>query len=374
MNSKIKNIVILVHNLTGGGAERVAALWASGFATRGYNVTVITTSGKEGDLTYELPFSVNHVVIEPPVSNRVISALFVRSFLWRLYFSHKLNRVLHRIMPDLCIGVMGKYALYAYNCTRDIGCKIINTEHNAYDRPEFFRTRPDIIKMKYETNKIFDRVTVLSEADTKVPGVPVDNMVVLPNPLTFNTASFVPEKEKIVLAVGRLDVWKVKGFDNLIRAWGRVADLYPDWKLIIVGNGSEDSKRILMNMSVEHHVEKQILFSGFCTNIIDYYRKASIFVLSSRYEGFGMALTEAMSQGCACIACDFNGRQREIIQNDSQGIICSNDNYIELSDALNRMIKDDFYRKECGINAIERSKYYSLENTIDRWEKIFKSL
>ena len=87
-----------------------------------------------------------------------------------------------------------------------------------------------------------------------------------------------------------------------------------------------------------------------------------------------MALTEAMSQGCACIACDFNGRQREIIQDDSQGIICSNDNYLELSDAIKRMISDGEYRESCRTFAIERSKYYSIDKTIDRWEHIFQTL
>lgn len=87
-----------------------------------------------------------------------------------------------------------------------------------------------------------------------------------------------------------------------------------------------------------------------------------------------MALAEAMSQGCACIACDFNGRQREIFQNDPQGIICSNDNYIELSDAIKRMISDGKYRESCRAFAIERSKYYSIDKTIDRWEHIFQTL
>ena len=64
---KYKKIVLLVHNLTGGGAERVASLWAAGFASRGYEVTVITTSGKKEELTYKLPSLVNHIVIELPI-------------------------------------------------------------------------------------------------------------------------------------------------------------------------------------------------------------------------------------------------------------------------------------------------------------------
>lgn len=371
---KVKKIIIIVYKLTGGGAERVASLWATGFAEREYDVTVITTTSKKENFTYELSPLVKHLVIETPIPNRIIKGVLNRIGIGKLYFSYKLKRILHEIKPDVCIGILGDYALQAYKCSRDLDCKIINTEHNAYDRPEFIESRPDVMKMKFHTNKIFDRVTVLTEADTKVPNVPKKNMTVLPNPLTFEPVKEVPRKEKIVLATGRLEVWKIKGFDNLIRAWGRIAKQYPDWKLIIAGTGPTKSKKYLVDLVNNEHVENSVSFPGFCNNIIDYYKKASIFVLSSRYEGFGMALTEAMSQGCACIACDFNGRQREIIQNDNQGIVCSNDNYIELSDAIKRMIEDEQYREECRINAIERSTYYSLDKTIDRWESIFQSL
>lgn len=374
MCMKVKKIVLLVYRLTGGGAERVASLWASGFADRGYDVTIITATGNKEDMTYNLSKLVKHIVIEIPLSNRIIKGVLYRIGVGKFYFLLNLKKILHEIRPDVCIGILGDYALQAYKCTRDLGCKIINTEHNAYDRPDFVKSRPDVMKMKFHTNKIFDCVTVLTEADTKVPNIPNENMVVLPNPLTFEPVKEIPHKEKIILATGRLDVWNVKGFDNLIRAWGRIANQYPEWKLIIAGEGHKNSKDYLGKLVKEEHVENTVSFPGFCDNIIDYYKKASIFVLSSRYEGFGMALTEAMSQGCACIACDFNGRQREIIQNDNQGIICSNDNYMELADAIKRMIDDDKYRERSRVFAIERSKYYLIDKTIDRWEHIFQTL
>lgn len=367
-------IVILVHNLTGGGAERVAALWATGFANRGHNVTVLTTEKTNRSVAYDISESVDIRCVGLVVHNYYVRGLLKKLGVLRLYYKKQLNRILHRINPDVCIGVLGTFALDAYNCSRDLKCKIINTEHNAYDRPEFFKTRPDIIKMKFETNRIFDKVTVLTHADTLVPGVPKDNMVVLPNPLTFEPVTMIPEKENIILATGRLDVWEVKGFDNLIKAWGAIAKTYPEWKLVIAGTGSENSKKYLNELSDKANLTEQISFVGFCTNIIDYYKKASVFVLSSRYEGFGMALTEAMSQGCACIACDFNGRQREIIQDRSQGIICNNDNYNELSDAIKLMIEDENYRENCRIEAVERSKYYMLHNIMDKWENIFREI
>ena len=107
---EVKKIVILVYKLTGGGAERVASLWANGFAERGYDVTIITTTGRDEDFTYNLSSSVEHMVIELPVSNKIIKGILNRIGIWELYFSHKLRKVLHEKTPDLCIGVLGDFA------------------------------------------------------------------------------------------------------------------------------------------------------------------------------------------------------------------------------------------------------------------------
>ena len=118
------------------------------------------------------------------------------------------------------------------------------------------------------------------------------------------------------------------------------------------------------------------------------------FVLSSRYEGFGLVLIEAMSQGCAPVACDYKGRQREIINPSSvfpqgeeelsdavsggcvcnNGILCEPDNAEQLAVAIARMISDDKYRMSVQQNAISRSRYYSIENTIDRWEQLLNKV
>ena len=87
-----------------------------------------------------------------------------------------------------------------------------------------------------------------------------------------------------------------------------------------------------------------------------------------------MVLIEAMSQGCAPIACDYMGRQKEIITNESEGLLCEPDNPKALADAIDRMIADKEYRLSVQKNAIERSKYYTLDKTMDRWEKILKNI
>ena len=194
----------------------------------------------------------------------------------------------------------------------------------------------------------------------------------MPNPLAFSPAVSVPPKEKTILAVGRLDIWQCKGFDILIKAWSRIAQDRPEWKLVMCGQNLDGAREFLQTMAREQHVDQQIEVLAFQDDILTMYQKASIFVLSSRYEGFGMVLIEAMSQGCAPVVCDYKGRQREIITNEQEGIICPTEDPVALSKALARMIDDEPYRNMVQMHAIARSKHYDLDRIMDIWETIFK--
>ena len=161
----------------------------------------------------------------------------------------------------------------------------------------------------------------------------------------------------------------------MIKAWGKVAHRHPDWILQIAGSASKDiNYRKILDFISEANVQHSVNLLGFCEDVQSLYKDASIFVLSSRYEGFGMVLTEAMSQGCACIACDYKGRQQEIIRDPSEGIVCSPDDVNELAEAIDRMICDDDYRKAVQIRSVERSNDFSLEKIMDKWNTIMNEI
>ena len=264
---------------------------------------------------------------------------------------------------------------------------VFMTEHYAFERPQGLSKFERF--SRYYLNRLYQGITVLTQADLTVIGNRLRNVFVLPNPLSLEVVAEIPHKEKVILAAGRLDAWYVKGFDVLIKAFSKLVQglrfkvqgsLKPSseelivksggWKLQIAGTGSEESLNYLKGLCKENGVQDYVEFLGFQKDIEKLYQKASVFVMSSRYEGFGLVLIEAMSQGCACIACDYKGRQREIIQNDSQGLCCEPDDVDALSEAMRKMMTDDQYRESVRKNAVERSKYYSLENTIQRWEKL----
>ncbi|MBQ2884547.1 MAG: glycosyltransferase [Alphaproteobacteria bacterium] len=368
-------ITLLVHRLTGGGAERVAALWATGFVKRGHEVSIIVNTNAKRDTTFYVPDSVKIYSLGVKVNHVKLRAVLNK--IRNLFYSRqkRMSKLLHELKPDVIIGVLPPWAYEAYQVTKDMNVCIINTEHNSFERPSCAPMSKEVEIGKFETNKIFNHVTVLTQADKDVIGNTLQNVSVLPNPLTFEPVEKVPSKKKVILASGRIDAWHYKGFDILIKAFALMCKKYPEWKLQIAGTGKADSFNFLKNLAKTEGIpDTQIEFLGFCDNIQALYQRSSIFVLSSRYEGFGMVLIEAMSQGCASIACDYKGRQSEIITDNTQGITCPVEDVEALANAMTRMIEDDEYRMQCQYNAVERSKYYSLDNTMNRWEEIFNKL
>jgi glycosyltransferase involved in cell wall biosynthesis len=362
-------ILICTWSLTHGGAERVASLWARGFVEHGHSVDFLLGSHSR-PITYNIPPN-SKVYYECPIKD-ALSVRFIPQ--WIKIFLIK--RIIKKVTPDVIICVMPNWGPIIRKATKGMQkIPIIITEHNSYERPFDSPMSSKMYEQKFSTNASYNAVTVLTESDktflkNKMGTDFVKNTYVLPNPLSFDPVDKTPQKQKIILAAGRLEVWHYKGFDILIKAWGKISKKYPDWILNIAGAGNQKS---LKELAIQSNVDKQIHFLGF-VEMLPEYRKSSIFVLSSRYEGFGMVLTEAMSQGCACIACDYKGRQREIIENDSQGIICPPENIDALADAIEKMIINEDYRNKCSINAIERSHYYSVKNITTKWEKIFENL
>ena len=406
-------IFIVQSHLGGGGAERVGVSLANGLADRGHQVVIATDMNASGHY-----FPNENVKVAHFVANAKRSGLkwFLSIFALRKVF--KIEK------PDVVIGIMQLCSFISKMASIGMEIPVFMTEHYAFERPQGLSKFERF--SRYYLNRLYQGITVLTQADLTVIGNRLRNVYVLPNPLSLEVVTEIPQKEKVILAAGRLDAWHVKGFDVLIKAWEKIVkseELIVNrygWKLQIAGTGSEKSLNYLKGLCKEYGVEEYVEFLGFQKDIEKLYQKASIFVLSSRYEGFGLVLIEAMSQGCACIACDYKGRQKEILRSltpnpspkgegelptegsgaaepetrnskletrNSEtetrnshvevcetGILCEPDNVNALAEAMRKMMTDDQYRESVRMKAVERSKYYSLENTADRWEYLLNQL
>lgn len=354
------NIVLCTHKLADGGAERVVSMWAKGFVNQGNKVSLILRNSKVR-IQYELPEEVKVYFLNANEKGKV-TAFFNRIA--------KLRKLLDDISPDYVITALSPWGLWAYLAS--IGRKrvVINTEHNTFERPHSAPMTRSLYFYKFIVNKLFPFITVLTQADKDFIGKRLKKVIVLPNPLAFEIPSSVPQKKNIILAVGRVDAWHVKGFDILINAWNMISYHYPDWEMQIIGPGDEKSYSYLKSLTDPSIIDKSIKFLGPSTDMLFHYQEASILVSSSRYEGLGMVIFEAMSQGCACIATDYKGRQKEIIRDESEGIICETDNASILAECIEKMIRDKKYRESVQYKSLERAKYYSLDKIMKIWKSL----
>ena len=367
-------ILIIVHSLTGGGAERVAASWANGLSRRGNTVAIMTGMNKQP--TYETDQEVSLISLNTynpnstSVFERIKSKIVnpVRIF-------NQIRTYIDTEHPDAIISVLYYYpysVLLGRLCATN-KVKLIQTDHNAYERPKGHGFKFPQWRNKFIDNRFFDIVTVLTHRDKEILNKRgIHNVEVLHNPLFLNPVTTIPEKEKVILAVGRIDQWYVKGFDVLMKAWKNVAPYHKDWKLRIVGAGTPSTIGMLRGLAGD--AVSQVEFINYTPHVKDEYNKASIFVLSSRYEGWGLVMVEAMSQGCAVIACDYKGRQAEAVSDYQNGLICPPDDVEQLTHKIKELITDDCLRRKLQKAGAGTVTEYNEENVAINIENIIKSI
>jgi len=171
---------------------------------------------------------------------------------------------------------------------------------------------------------------------------------------------------KTVLAAGRLT--KQKGFDMLIPAWTKVAAKHPDWRLRICGEGLLRDR--LEELVQEHGVGDSVSLAGAC-DMNEAMGSSSIFVMSSRFEGFPLILIEAMSKALAVVSFDCPTGPADIIDNGENGLLVEFKNVDALADAITRFIEDEDLRRRCGPAAAETAKRYRIEEVGPMWDELF---
>jgi glycosyltransferase involved in cell wall biosynthesis len=167
-----------------------------------------------------------------------------------------------------------------------------------------------------------------------------------------------------VLAAGRLVAQK--GYDRLIKAWTLVAPEHPDWRLRIYGQGPRQER--LEGLIAELGLEDVVTLAGPSENIGAEMAKASIFALSSRWEGLPMVLLEAMGVGMAVVSFDCPTGPADVIDDHRNGLLIRPRTIAAFAAGLNEMISDEDLRRRCAAGAIETMREYSMDVIGPQWE------
>jgi GalNAc-alpha-(1->4)-GalNAc-alpha-(1->3)-diNAcBac-PP-undecaprenol alpha-1,4-N-acetyl-D-galactosaminyltransferase len=348
----------LVDSLISGGAERVLVLLANYFQEQGQNVTIITFNDNE---VWKPNKTIKRVKLyHGRIKNQTIRSTVV---LVQHYLKKK-NR------PDVLISFMTRTNLIGILVARLYGIKVIASEHINHVM------QADKIE-KFTRNYIYplaDAVTCLTSFDLEYYSNKNINVFVMPNPCTFETyKEDIRNRKKIILAVGALDRYHHKGFDNLIHLIAPILKKHQDWKLKLVGGGAK-GKQFLTDLIVENDIVEQVIFNGFSNDVSRIMRDSEIFIMPSRFEGLPMVLIEALSQGMACIAFDCISGPSDIITNNYNGILVENQNFEQMAEELNQLIEHPETRMKFAKHGVVSLDNFKIERIYSKYLDIIEAI
>jgi len=214
--------------------------------------------------------------------------------------------------------------------------------------------------------KHMDRFVVLTNEDAS-NWPELNNLIVIPNFVTSLSTHISDVSSHKVIAVGRYS-WQ-KGFDLLIDAWYIVHSRYPEWQLEIYGGGDNCYYQKMAN---EKALTSVISCHTAVSDISEKYAESSIFVLSSRYEGFGLVLVEAMSAGLPVVSFDCPCGPRDIVLEGENGLLVENGNINQLADKICYLISHKDERIRMGKNALSSIVKYDKRAIMRKWIELFE--
>jgi len=352
-NKPLKIVYVTPALYMAGGVERVLTLKANYFAEHfGYDITIILTEGKDKPLFYPLSDKISVVNL-----NIGFEELWTCSFIKKIFvylrrqrqFKKALTCELMRLRPDITISLLRREINFI-NDIRDGSHKIGELHVNRANYRNFEANDSNFIKNLFAKFwmyslvlklKQLDQFVVLTEEDKKA-WAELHNISVIPDPLSFYPTQNSPLKEKRVIAVGRY-VYQ-KGFDLLLQQMKEL--------------GIDDNRCHLY---------------GPTTDIQQEYVNSSIFAFSSRFEGFGMVLIEAMACGLPVVSFDCPCGPKDIVKDGEDGLLVKAGNVDALASSLSQLMSDESLRQSMSKNGLKNVQRFRIEQIAEQWRCIFES-
>ncbi|AAZ56210.1 hypothetical protein JCM3263A_01270 [Thermobifida fusca] len=198
----------------------------------------------------------------------------------------------------------------------------------------------------------------------------LNNLDVMPNPLPWYPEEPSPRTGRVVASIGRFD--EQKRVDLLLETWAKVAPRFPEWTLRIYGSGAEEQE--LRDYCSHLGLDDSVQWMGTTSDVPGALREASVFVQSSRGEGFPLVLLEAMACAVPCVAFDCAPGVREIVTDGVDGLLAPPGDTHALADRLAQILADQELRDRLGDQARRSVTRYAPEKIVRRWEELFDFL
>ena len=374
-----------------GGVQRVLAVIAKALA-KDNDVTILSTDTDENlsmygynqsdihfdyisyngkkNLEYFTCKAISYLYKKVLPKNRFTARLYSYSF-FRPSYKRQLISKINSGHYDTVVGVHAFLSLHLAAVRNRLNSKNVTAwMHNSYDAL-FEKNNPYLPGLKsFFSNEMkrLDGIVVLSKSDASLfrDNLGLECMTIY-NPLTLEPRGKASSEYKKFLAIGRFSP-KHKGFDLLIKAFANFAQTDSDWTLEIVGEGEEEF--IYRQLIIENHLEKRVKLCPFTKDIQRHYAGASVYVLSSRWEGQPLVLVEAMAHGLPIVSSDLPVA-KELLEGRGCGIFFNCGDINDMALALSRMASTTKW-VEMSENALQTSSLFSVENIRQQWILVLK--
>ncbi len=382
-------IRFLVFDIFGmGGTVRTVLNVTNYLAEKGYQVEIISVFRNRKFPFFEIDSRIKIIVLHDIVNRRKEDTSFRTKIANKLLkmksrlihsedeaYSHfslltdiKMFNYIKTIDSGILVTTRPSFNIFASKY-RNKGVKIIAQEHLN------FSIYPNKLKRAILKNyKNVDILATLTDEDTQdYKKLLSDGRVIvkkITNSIPKLNGNISSLESKSIIAAGRLV--PQKGFDLLIESFKIVKDKHPDWKLKIYGTGRE--KTNLEEMIEKNKLYNHVILMGSTQNIEQELLKSSIYALSSRFEGFGMVIVEAMQCGVPVVSFDCPKGPSEIISHEEDGILVENGNVEKFAHSLIELIESKEKREYLSKNAIKNVKRFEINNIGQIWEETIKNI
>jgi GalNAc-alpha-(1->4)-GalNAc-alpha-(1->3)-diNAcBac-PP-undecaprenol alpha-1,4-N-acetyl-D-galactosaminyltransferase len=345
-----------------GGAERTISFLANTWADIGHQVTIVTLSSDAP--FFPLAANVRHLPLELQSSSRSV----VEATMANLARVFRLRSAIRKTQPDAIVSFTVHTNIRVLLATAGLGIPRIICERTD---PQVLQVGPFWSLLRRLTYRNAEAVQCLTDNVAEwVQPLVTGIVTVIPNPVSVSTTSTqgsieLPGKYRVA-AMGRLH--PVKGFEFLFRAFARLSSRFPQWSLILIGEGSE--RVPLERLRDELGLRRRIHLLGRLEDPAPVLRDCHLFVLSSSREGFPGTLCEAMACGLPVISFDCPSGPRFIVRDGVDGLLVNSGDLDGLISAMEALMSNRELRARMAARSPEIVERFGLQSFIDKWNSL----